>query len=136
MTMTFDRLTVSLLTLRLSIFMVMMIWTVDKIINPTHALKVYSTFYSINTTDTVMSMLAIAEALLLIAFLFGIKRFLSYGLVFVLHGVSTLSSWQHYLAPFEGSNLLFFAAWPMLAGCLVLFLYRDSDQLLTLSRLS
>lgn len=31
----------------------------------------------------------------------------------------------------EGPNLLFFAAWPMLAACLALFLLRDEDTLAT-----
>jgi hypothetical protein len=42
--------------------------------------------------------------------------------------VSTFSSYKQYLAPFEGPNLLFFAAWPMLAACFTLFLLRDQDK--------
>lgn len=82
-----------------------------------------------------MTALAIAELILLAGFLFGVKRRISYGLVFILHGVSTLSSWQQYINPFEGPNLLFFAAWPMLAACFMLYLYRDEDQLMTFAKL-
>jgi len=46
----------------------------------------------------------------------------------VLHAVSTLSSFKQYLAPFDGPNLLFFAAWPMLAACFALFILRDLDK--------
>ena len=58
-------------------------------------------------------------------------RRLTYGAVLVLHAISTLSSYRQYLSPFEGSNLLFFAAWPMLAACVGLYLLRDHDTLFT-----
>jgi putative oxidoreductase len=47
--------------------------------------------------------------------------------------VSTLASFGKYVAPFEPHNLLFFAAWPMLAACIALYLLRDSDTLLSAS---
>jgi len=46
-----------------------------------------------------------------------------------MHTVSTLSSYAQYLDPFN--NLLFFAAWPMLAACVALFLLRGHDTLLS-----
>ena len=133
--MTLNRQSLSLFTLRISIFIVMFMWAIDKFINPAHAAAVYRKFYNIDIGQPLLSVLACAEIVLLVGFLFGVKRFITYGLVLLLHGVSTLSSWPKYLAPFDGSNLMFFAALPMLAACLVLFLYRDSDQLLTTSRL-
>lgn len=51
-----------------------------------------------------------------------------------MHGVSTLVSWRDYLDPFEGPNLLFFAAWPMLAACFALFALRDFDRLWALEK--
>jgi hypothetical protein len=44
----------------------------------------------------------------------------------VLHTGSTLSSFSLYPDPFK--NLLFFAAWPMLAACLFLYLLREYDS--------
>ncbi|WP_346050112.1 MULTISPECIES: hypothetical protein [Natronospira] len=70
------------------------------------------------------------QILVYLAFLLGLFKAVSYGLVLAMHGVSTLSSWQQYLAPFD--HLLFFAAWPMLAACLALFLLRDSDTLFSI----
>ena len=57
----------------------------------------------------------------------GAWKSVTYGAVLLLHAVSTLSSYQQYLHPFEGANLLFFAAWPMLAARAALFLLRDVD---------
>jgi hypothetical protein len=45
--------------------------------------------------------------------------------VLLLHAVSTFSSYRQYLDPFN--NLLFFAAWPMLAACFTLYTLRDLD---------
>jgi putative oxidoreductase len=128
-----SQLHLSLLLLRLSIFLVMAMWTVDKFVNPQHAIAVYENFYLLSGLGAqVMLIIGIAEGLLLLAFVAGFVRTWSYGLVLVLHAVSTLSSYRQYLDPFEGPNLLFFAAWPMLAACVALFLLRDHDRLLSL----
>ena len=126
------KLQVSLLFLRLSVFLVMFMWTLDKFINPGHAAKVYASFYYIaGLESTVMYAIGGLEMILLLLFLAGYKKFYTYGAVLLLHSVSTLSSFKQYLAPFEGSALLFFAAWPMLAACFALFLLRDQDRMLS-----
>ncbi|MEO6264685.1 MAG: hypothetical protein ABIO58_06980 [Luteimonas sp.] len=122
------RLAISLLCLRLGIFLVMLMWTFDKFVRPDHAIGVFSTFYGLNGLDVQMAyVLAALELVLLLAFVAGFARRWSYGIVLLLHGVSTLSPWRQYSQPFEGANLMFFAAWPMLAACVALYLLRDSD---------
>lgn len=126
------RLRWSLAALRLTVFIVMAAWTVDKFVRPDHAAKVFAGFYGLGGLgETVLRGLAVAEVLLLVLFLVGAAKTFTYGAVLVLHLISTLSSYRQYLAPFEGPNLLFFAAWPMLAACLALFLLRDEDTLAT-----
>lgn len=126
------RLQVALLLLRLSVFTVMFMWTLDKVINPAHTGAVFAHFYGIEgLPDSVMLAIALAECTIILCFLVGILRFWSYGAVLVLHTISTLSSFRQYLAPWEGSHLLFFAAWPMLAACVTLFILRDQDRLLS-----
>jgi putative oxidoreductase len=120
----------ALVLLRLSIFVVMLMWTLDKFINPQHSAGVYANFYKIGGLEAnVIMIIAILELLLLLAFVIGFKKRISYGLVFILHAVSTISTIPHYLDPFN--NLLFFAAIPMLAGCWALFSLRDLDTRLT-----
>jgi putative oxidoreductase len=58
------------------------------------------------------------------------KRF-TYGFVMIVQGVSTFSSWAKYTIDI---NLLFFAAWPMLAACIALYLLRDHDVKCTLGQ--
>lgn len=45
-----------------------------------------------------------------------------------MHAGSTLSSYARYIEPWEKTNLLFFAAWPMLAALAVLFILREYDN--------
>ena len=129
------KLEISLLTLRLGVFIVMLMWTIDKIVRVDHAKIVFEKFYLLTGFENaVMYLLAGAELLLILAFLAGVKKRLSYGLVFLLHGVSTISSFKQYLNPFEGGNLLFFAAWPMLAACFTLYVLRDLDRMLSFGK--
>lgn len=127
-----NRLAWVLFFLRISVFAVMLMWTVDKFVNPSHAMTVFAHFYSIeNVSAQAMSVIAMAELAILVAFLFGVCRTYTYGAVLLFHAVSTLSSFEIYLTPFADYHLLFFAAWPMLAACLALFLLRESDSILT-----
>ncbi len=68
-----DRVRLPLFLLRAGVFIVMLMWTLDKFIHPGHAAGVFKKFYSIGG--------------------------------------------------------IFFAAWPMLAACITLYLLRDLDTL-------
>ncbi len=121
-----DRVATALLGLRLGVFLVMLMWTLDKFVNVEHANRVFANFYGLASIGpTVMRALGVAELLIVLAFVVGYRKRLSYGAVLVLHGMSTLSSYRQYLDPFN--NLLFFAAWPMLAACVALYLLRGLD---------
>ncbi|MGH8226055.1 MAG: hypothetical protein ACRER1_07900 [Gammaproteobacteria bacterium] len=124
------RVQIALLALRLTVFLVMLIWTVDKFVRPEHAAAVLSHFYALAGFGTaVVYILAVLEVILLAAFVSGFMRRYSYGLVLLLHAATTVVSWREYMHPFMGANLLFFAAWPMLAACLALYLLREYDTL-------
>lgn len=124
------RLSWALLGLRLSIFLVMLMWTLDKFIRPEHSAGVFAHFYAVtglgNATFLVIGAM---ELLLLLAFVAGLARRYTYGAVLLLHAISTLSAWHQYTHPYEGTNLLFFAAWPMLAAGAALYLLRDADTM-------
>lgn len=123
-----DRLPLALAFMRVSVFLLMFMWTIDKFINPEHAAHVYANFYFLGGLGAaVMYLVGALEMLILIGFVLGIRRQLTYGAVLVLHGISTLSAFRQYLHPFDGPNLLFFAAWPALAACYALYVLRDLD---------
>lgn len=122
------KIKISLLFIRLSVFLVMFMWTVDKFINIDHAKKILENFYNINSFNSILIYgLASVEMIVLVLFVAGYQKKYTYGAVLIFHAISTLFSLKHYFSPFEGVNLLFFAAWPMLAACFTLFILRDKD---------
>lgn len=121
-----QRVANALLLLRLGVFIVMLMWTLDKFVNPQHSGAVFEKFYGLGgVSATAFMVIGALQLLVVIAFVSGFKKRLSYGLVLIMHTISTLSSWAQYLDAFN--NLLFFAAWPMLAACIALYLLRDLD---------
>lgn len=125
------RVPVSLLLLRIGVFVVMALWSVDKIVNPEHAAAVFESFYFIGGMGAgVLAAIGVVQLILELAFVAGLFRTFTYGYVLVVHALSTLASWPGYLEPFD--HLLFFAAWPMLSACIALFLLRDRDSLWSL----
>ena len=128
------KLEISLLSLRIGVFVVMLMWTLDKFVRVDHAKIVFEKFYLLTGFENViMYALAGAELLLILAFLIGIKKRFTYGLILLLHAASTFSSFKQYLNPFDGANLLFFAAWPMLAACITLYIMREYDRKFSLT---
>jgi hypothetical protein len=121
-----ERISNALLALRIGVFVVMFMWTLDKFVNVAHASRVFENFYGLSGLESgIMAAIGIAELILILAFVAGYQKRVSYAAVLILHGISTLSSYRQYLDPFN--NLLFFAAWPMLAACFALYLLRDLD---------
>lgn len=124
------RLQISLFLLRIGVFVVFAFWTADKFINPGHSAKVWAFFYQVPDLEVgILTIIGGVQAALVVLFVLGLFKRFSYGLVLVMHTISTASSYMKYMAPFE--NLLFMAAWPMLAACLALYLLRDEDTFLT-----
>ena len=125
-----SRIANALVFLRLGVFIVMLMWTLDKFVNPAHSAGVFENFYGLSGWGpTVFMIIGALELVLLIGFVIGFQKRITYGLVFVIHAVSTLSTWKLYLDPFN--NLLFFAAIPMLAACWALYSLRDMDTRFT-----
>ncbi|WP_017326761.1 MauE/DoxX family redox-associated membrane protein [Synechococcus sp. PCC 7336] len=130
-----NRLPIVLFLLRLSVFAVLLMWAIDKFLNPGHTADVFAGFYSIgNLSSTVSYVLGAIQLAIIVAFLLGILKTWSYGLVLLMHAASTLVAYKQYLDPYNGPNLLFFAAWPMLAACIALFMLRDFDTRWSLGR--
>ena len=119
-------LPLSLLLLRIGIFIVFLFWTLDKFVNPDHTANVFSKFYALEGLGTsIVYVIGSLQIILIFSFVMGLFKKWTYGIVLLLHAVSTFATFGLYLTPFD--NLLFFAAWPMLAACIALFLMRDYD---------
>ena len=71
---------------------------------------------------------------LLIAFLFGFKKRMSYGLVALLHGIGTAMTIPNLIPGIEGYNQLFLAAVPALMAMVLLYCLRNEDTLLSIDK--
>lgn len=126
------RLAICLLLLRLGVGLVLLVWAFDKILNPAHGGAVLEGFYGVSGAgESVVRTLGILQGLVVVGFLIGFAPKWTYGAVLLMHGATTLVSWSAYLEPLQ--NILFFAAWPMLAACITLFLLRDDDRIASVS---
>jgi hypothetical protein len=122
------RLPLCLLLLRLSLGAVMMVWAFDKILNPGHGAAVLEGFYGLpGVGEQLIGAMGVVQAVVVLGFLLGVAKSWTYGAVLIMHAVTTLVSWSAYLEPLK--NILFFSAWPMLAGLVTLFLLRVEDRL-------
>ncbi|MFB3132061.1 MAG: hypothetical protein ACE10K_06035 [Rhodothermales bacterium] len=134
-----ERVPLAMLVLRLGVFVVMAIFTIDKLFTveraitalqhfPLHPLNVFLNFTFIGgLTKPVMYAVGVIELAIIVGFLLGFKKRITYGAVLLFHAISTISTYNMYVTPFEGVHLLYFAAWPMLAACFVLYYLRDLD---------
>ncbi len=123
------RLPLSLFFLRISVFLVMLMWTLDKFIRPDHGAAVFEKFYFISGLGNIpIYIIGAVQLLIILAFVTGFLKKVSYLLVLFMHAISTFSAFKIYLMPYgSGANLLFFAAWPMLAACFALYYLKDFD---------
>ncbi len=80
------RLPVVLLLLRLSVFVVMLMWTLDKFVRPAHAATICKTFYRLPlSAPSLFYLLGGLELVLLVGFVVGVQKRLTYGAVTVVH---------------------------------------------------
>ena len=122
------RVPFSLSLLRIGVGIVFFMWTLDKLLNPEHAASIFERYYlTPGLSTSLMVGLGVVQMVLVLSFLAGFFRTWTYGIITVLHTVSTVSGYKQYMNPWEKPNLLFFAAFPMLAACIALWLLREDD---------
>lgn len=124
-----DRLPLGLLVLRLALGLFVLQWTVEKFIKPAGMTKIFDHFYGIDLAVNMPMVVGGLELIIVLAFLAGAYKRVTYGLLFLFHAGSTLSTYDQLLHPYQASNHLFTAAVPVLAGFLLLFLARESDTI-------
>ena len=130
-------LPISLFIMRITIALFLLPWIADKFTKDgvEHTAKIFAHFYKIKGLGTTGSYaIGVFWTILLLAFVLGFKKRLSYGLVMLLHGMGTVFTWK-VLWPFsESHNMLFLAAIPVLGAMIALYLLRDDDTILSVSR--
>ena len=125
------KIAVSLLVLRLATAAFFLVWALEKVVAPDLAQRVFETFYLTAPTTGQVIAIGVVQLAIVLAFLAGWLRFWTYGAVLVMHAVSTLSTYEQLLNPYQPPNHLFWASVPLLAAILLLFVLRADDRLLS-----
>ncbi|MEO1297462.1 MAG: DoxX protein [Cyanobacteria bacterium J06636_16] len=127
------KMAIGLATIRITTAAFFLVWSLEKIIAPEIAQKVFARFYASTISPSVSIALGILQTAIVLLFLAGLFKLWTYGAILGMHAVSTLSSYEPLLNPYTPPNHLFWAAVPTLGAIFALFLMRKEDQLLTFS---
>ncbi|MBA3645866.1 MAG: DoxX family membrane protein [Gemmatimonadaceae bacterium] len=124
----------ALLFLRLSLGLLMLVWGVDKLANPTHGLAVADKFYfGLFGVRALMPVLGIVQLLLGLLVILGVARRYVYVALAGVTLVTLIGVWRSVLDPWGWylgrTNALFFPSLIIFAGVLVLLAFRDEDKL-------
>lgn len=131
-------LEISLLILRISVGVLFVVWAIGKLVSPALTQDVAQTYYSssLQIGSALSILMGVAQLIVIFLFLTGLLKTWSYGALLGMHVVSVLVAYEPLLKPYTPPNILFWAGIPTLGALVALFLLRDRDQLLTLSRRS
>ncbi|MGF1521632.1 MAG: hypothetical protein ACFBSF_04850 [Leptolyngbyaceae cyanobacterium] len=127
------KLEIGLATIRITTAAFFLVWSLEKIIAPEIAQKVFARFYASTISPSASIAIGILQTAIVLLFLAGLFKLWTYGAILGMHAVSTLSSYEPLLNPYTPPNHLFWAAVPTLGAIFALFLMRKEDQLLTFS---
>lgn len=117
---------------RLSIFYFLLPWQIMRFANPESASGIAKKYYHLpGLSDSLGLVIGIFWMVLLVAFLIGLKKTISYGLVFVLHAGAIVVALPFYIMGTENFNQLFLAAIPAAAAMGLLWVLRREDTLLS-----
>lgn len=126
------KLRIGLALIRFSTGIFFLVWSLEKIIHPEVIQKIFSKFYLLNISPTISIAIGIIQTLIILAFMAGLFKLWTYGAILGMHAISTLSSYKELFNPYEPPNHLFWAAVPLLAALVALFLLRKEDYLLAI----
>lgn len=124
--------TISLALLRISLGLLMVIWGVDKLINPKHGLAVAERFYfGLGALPQLMPWMGGLQIVLGVLVVAGLARRQAYVVLGAITGMTLIGVWRSVFDPLglylEG-NMLFFPSLIIFAGVLVLVAFRDDDR--------
>jgi hypothetical protein len=118
---------------RLSIFYFLLPWQLMRFLSPESASGIAKKYYHVSGLSEGLGLaIGIFWMALLLAFVTGFKKTISYGLVFALHTGAIILALPAYIYKTESYNQLFLAAIPAAAAMGLLWVLRREDTLLSL----
>jgi len=127
--MTDAKLSLSLLIIRLSIAAFFGVWTSLKFYRPEWFENVFQNIYGLDfATRDLSSLVGFAQAAIVVLFLVGLWRTLSYGALVLMQGAGVIGSIPSLLDFTSYPNNLMWAAVPALGAAIALFILRNEDR--------
>ena len=124
----------SLMFLRMSLGLLLVLWGLDKLVNVEHSVRVAEAIYfGVGAEQLFLNALGVAEMMLGVIVMLGLWRRIAYPLLVLMNGATLLGVWRSIVDPWgwylEGTNVLFFPSLIIFAGCLVVWAFMDEDTL-------
>lgn len=119
---------------RLSIFLFLLPWQLMRFSKPEGIDRIAQKYYKFSMPEIGSTITGVVMMILLVAFLLGFKKRISYGLVALLHGIGTAMTIPNLIPGIEGYNQLFLAAIPALMAMVLLYVLRNEDTLLAIEK--
>jgi putative oxidoreductase len=122
----------SLLLLRVSLGLLMLIWGIDKIVNVEHGMLVSEHFYGgLFSIASLLQAFGIVQTAIGLLIVLGLLRDWVYPALLAITAVTLIGVWRSIIDPWgwylEGANALFFPSLIIFAGALVLYAFRELD---------
>ena len=119
---------------RLSIFAFLLPWQLMRFTRPEGINNIAQKYYKFSMPDIGSTISGVLMMALLIAFVVGFKKRISYGLVALIHGIGTAMTIPALIPGHDGHNQLFLAAMPALMAMVLLYLLRNEDTLFAVEK--
>jgi len=120
---------------RLSIAYFLLPWVLMRFVKPENAKGIAAKYYKISSMPEIATtIIGVLWLLLLVAFVAGFKKRISYGLVLIIHTVGTLWTLPYLIVGTSTANLLFFAAIPVIGAMWLLYALREHDTFLSINK--
>jgi len=116
---------------RISIALFLLPWQLMRFSKPEAIGNISQKYYKFSMPEIGSTVTGVLMMVLLLAFVAGFKKRLSYGLVLALHTIGTLTTIPYLIPGLDGFNILFMAAIPTIGAMLLLYVLREQDTLLS-----
>ncbi|KAB7610402.1 hypothetical protein F9L33_13960 [Amylibacter sp. SFDW26] len=130
------RIEVALLIIRVTAATFLGLWATLKFHHPEWQRNIFTGFYKIDfieISDALSYGLGTIQVLIVLAFLLGLWRFWSYGLVMLMSAAGVIGSLGAFVEYYNFPKNLMLASIPTLGALIALFILRDLDNLFSLS---
>ena len=117
---------------RLFIFLFMLPWQLMRFTKPEVIDNISSKYYKFSMPEIGSTISGVVMMVILLAFLVGFKKKISYGLVLLFHTIGTVMTIPYLIPGTENFNALFLAAIPTIGAMLLLYCLRDEDTMLSM----